>query len=694
MKNLKFVTKLQLSFGIIALISTVIAVFNLGVLKNLDNTKLSIYEEFVNPTNTIDKIYSQYKEMQFILLKFSVPVFAEEIGENVALIQDYKSRIDKEFEDLTTSNFDDQIKANMEEIAGTWKNYKNVVADAILSAAATQDFEMAAIIASTSGEETGRLLNQKFNEVKQILSDKSNTLNASYDDSTSFAYKFVIMGMLAGAIVLLLAIFKLAPSLGKPLKRMQEVITEFSLGNYDSPIDASSKDEFGKVAQSLSKLKEAQIKKVILAQKISDGIFEEVDLASEKDELAKAFNKEVEIIRSLQTEILQIIDENKNGNSKYRGNASKFQGNWKSFINGINETLDVVSEPIKEGVAALERIGNGDLTVRIEKDYKGDHQLIKNSINRTADSLAKAIFELNSAVQATASAANEISSSSEEMASGIEEQSSQTSEIVLAIEQMTRTILDNTDNATSAAKLAKESGNKAKAGDKVIDDTVQGMNRISEVVRKSAETVFTLGQNSDKIGEIVQVIDDIADQTNLLALNAAIEAARAGEQGRGFAVVADEVRKLAERTTKATKEIASMIKTIQKDTADAVKSMEIGTKEVESGKELVGKAGEMLGEIIEGSQKVTDVVILVAEASEQQSSASEQISRNIEAISSVTQQSTAGVHQIARAAEDLSRLTVNLQDLINVFKIESKNYAETHSKKRVSNINLTNVNYV
>ena len=162
------------------------------------------------------------------------------------------------------------------------------------------------------------------------------------------------------------------------------------------------------------------------------------------------------------------------------------------------------------------------------------------------------------------------------------------------------------------------------------------MIKISEVVKQSAETVQALGKSSDQIGEIVQVIDDIADQTNLLALNAAIEAARAGEQGRGFAVVADEVRKLAERTTKATKEIATMIKQIQKDTNDAVESMQQGTAEVEVGKKLAEKAGSSLQEIIHGAEQVVDIVTQVAAASEEQSSAAEQISKNIESTHIVT----------------------------------------------------------
>ena len=153
-------------------------------------------------------------------------------------------------------------------------------------------------------------------------------------------------------------------------------------------------------------------------------------------------------------------------------------------------------------------------------------------------------------------------------------------------------------------------------------------------------------------------------------MNAAIEAARAGEQGRGFAVVADEIRKLAERTTKATKEIASMIKQIQKETEGAVISMTEGTEEVDNGKALADKAGQSLNQIITDAQEVVDIVTQVAAASEEQSSAAEQISKNIEAINNVTRESAEGIQQIAKTSEDLSNLTINLQGLISKFKFE------------------------
>jgi methyl-accepting chemotaxis protein len=377
-------------------------------------------------------------------------------------------------------------------------------------------------------------------------------------------------------------------------------------------------------------------------------------------------------INALITDMIMLSDNAVEGRLSQRADASKHLGDYGKIIKGVNDTLDSIVIPINEGVKALEKMSLGDMTIRITSDYKGDHQLIKNSINAVAESLNKALNDVSEAVSATASASNQISSSTEEMAAGASEQTQQAAEVAGAIEQMTKTILDNTKNATNAATNAKDAGQKAKEGGKVVSNTIEGMNRIAKVVKKSSEKVQALGESSDQIGEIAQVIDDIANQTNLLALNAAIEAARAGEQGRGFAVVADEVRKLAERTTKATKEIADTIKKIQKDTADAVLAMDEGAKEVNAGIILTNEAGDSLKEIIASAERVVDNVSQVAAASEEQSSAASEISKSIEAISSVTQESASGTNQIAQAAEDLNRLTLNLEKLVDQFKINDR----------------------
>ena len=359
-------------------------------------------------------------------------------------------------------------------------------------------------------------------------------------------------------------------------------------------------------------------------------------------------------------------------------------------------TRNLIFRPLREVVMQLKRVSQRDLspidTPALEAKIGSNDEVgqLARSFKATMDELRRVIREVHDSATAVASASTEISSSTEQMAAGASEQTSQAAEVASAVEEMTKTIIENSRNASDTAETAKQAKHAAEQGGLVVDETVEGMKRIADVVKQSASTVQELGKSSDQIGEIISVIDDIADQTNLLALNAAIEAARAGEQGRGFAVVADEVRKLAERTTKATKEIALMIKKIQTDTKDAVVSMEQGTLQVDEGIKLADKAGASLHEIVGISQKVTDMVTQIAAASEEQSRASEEISKNVEGISTVTGETAQATQQIARASEDLNRLTENLQQLVGRFKLSggSSTRATEDRKKSVRRTNV------
>jgi methyl-accepting chemotaxis protein len=317
-------------------------------------------------------------------------------------------------------------------------------------------------------------------------------------------------------------------------------------------------------------------------------------------------------------------------------------------------------------------IDNADLNTQINANRADEMGQLQHSFDRFVASLRETLIQVSETAASVASASAEISSSTEEMAAGSQEQTTQSEEIARAVEQMAKTIAVNSENAGETAHTAEQAKTAAEQGGKVVTETVGEMKQIANVVRESAGTIQNLGKSSDQIGEIIGVIEHIADQTNLLALNAAIEAARAGEQGRGFAVVADEVRKLAEQTTKATKQIAGMIQQIQSDSHGAVNSMANATKQVDAGIVLADRAGTSLQEIVRTSQKVTDMVTQIAVANEEQSSSSEQISKNMEAIATVTQQTASGTQQIARAAEDLNRLTEALQQLVGQFRLTSQ----------------------
>ncbi len=481
---------------------------------------------------------------------------------------------------------------------------------------------------------------------------------------------YIIIIFVLATLLITGLVYYISGKITEPINKAVDAIKEISTGDLSTRLAVESEDEIGVMSETFNKFTDGLRDLVKILHEVSKGNVEVYfEPRSNKDEIAPAINNSVGSLKLLINETNELLDAALKGKLEIRGDITKFSGGFKEILRGMNELMNVIQKPIAEGSSVLQVLATGDLTVRMEGNYEGYFNNIKESINALATSFNSLILELTGAVQAAASAANQISASTEEMAAGAQEQSAQASEVATAVEEMTSTIFETTKNANVAAENAKVAGDTANEGGQVVYKTVEGMNRISEVVGKAAATVQALGKSSDQIGEIVQVINDIADQTNLLALNAAIEAARAGEQGRGFAVVADEVRKLAERTTKATKEIATMIKQIQKDTADAVTSIQAGEKEVEGGKVMAVKSGESLKAIVTAANKVVDMINAVASASEEQSSAAEQISKSIESINNVTHESASGIQQVARASEDLNRLTENLQALTERFKV-------------------------
>lgn len=313
--------------------------------------------------------------------------------------------------------------------------------------------------------------------------------------------------------------------------------------------------------------------------------------------------------------------------------------------------------------------GAGDLTSRLDADASDEIGKTSEAFNKLMEQLQGIIQHVKQATDQVSSAAVELAAMSEQMSNGSYNQTQQTLQVAAAVEEMTASVGEVARNASNVADVSKDAREMADRGGDVVGEAVNGMEKIAQSVKDTARVIEALGASSKQIGEIVSVIDNIAEQTNLLALNAAIEAARASEQGRGFAVVADEVRKLAERTTKATSEIAGMINVIQVDINKAVTTMNEGTGEVESGVTLANEAGQALHQIVDGSQKVMDMIMQIAAASEEQSSVSSEISRNVEQISNLCKENNAAASQTAQSSDDLLKLATNLQMMVNHFKV-------------------------
>jgi methyl-accepting chemotaxis protein len=327
----------------------------------------------------------------------------------------------------------------------------------------------------------------------------------------------------------------------------------------------------------------------------------------------------------------------------------------------LNNLIDMIRE-----VAT----GDGDLTKRLNLSRKDEIGKLGHWFDLFLGNLHSIMSQVRDTTQVVASASTEIAASAEEMAVGLQTQERQTQQVAAAVEQMSQSVSEVAAKSVDATAAAEESQHLAERGGGIVSGTVSTMQGIESDVNESAQMVNSLGKRSETIGEIIGVINDIADQTNLLALNAAIEAARAGEHGRGFAVVADEVRKLAERTQQATEEVSQSIRGIQSETQEAVRRIESSTGRVSKGVELASEAGSALRTIVLSSQSLQGMVQGIAAAANQQSAASSEIARAVEGISEVTRQSSDGASQAAQAAGDLAHQSERLQSLVSRFKLE------------------------
>jgi len=329
----------------------------------------------------------------------------------------------------------------------------------------------------------------------------------------------------------------------------------------------------------------------------------------------------------------------------------------------------IITAPLRTAVTIADRIAEGDLTAHIEEggtDETGHLMAaLKNMVARLKEIVSSTV-DISATI---AAASDQLHATATQIATGTEQVASQAATVATASEEMAATSSDIAHNSHLAAEASQKSSDAAGRGATVVDQTISGMKTIADRVRETSQAIEELGSHSEQIGEIVGTIEDIADQTNLLALNAAIEAARAGEQGRGFAVVADEVRALAERTTKATHEIGGMIRSMQGKTKAAVAAMEERVREVEEGAQSSVESGQALAEILNRIGDVSQQVTQIATAAEEQTATTGEVSSNIQQITEVVNQTARGAEETAEAAAQLATKAHDLQDLVKTFRL-------------------------
>ncbi|HFE37125.1 MAG TPA: methyl-accepting chemotaxis protein [Gammaproteobacteria bacterium] len=330
-----------------------------------------------------------------------------------------------------------------------------------------------------------------------------------------------------------------------------------------------------------------------------------------------------------------------------------------------------ISSPIRHAAEAMDDIaeGEGDLSKRLNEEGKDELGHLSAAFNRFANKVHGIVSQVAGSTAQLASSAKHMSEVTQLTTEGVRQQQNETEQVATAMNEMTMTVQQVAEHASDAAQSAQSANKETDIGQQVVNRVVESINTLAGEIESASAVIQQLEDESENIGSVLDVIRGIAEQTNLLALNAAIEAARAGEQGRGFAVVADEVRTLASRTQKSTEEIQTMIQRLQTGSREAVLAMNSSTEKAQQSVSHADEAGKSLQTISQAVNRITDMNIQIASAAEEQGGVANEINRNINNINEVVQQTAEGSQQISQASEELSQLSLELKVLVSQFKL-------------------------
>lgn len=522
-----------------------------------------------------------------------------------------------------------------------------------------------------------------WNYTKQTFEPWNYTIVSAYSNSDlgltapiSRVRWYIFLGGLFIAALLCGICLLVARRITEPLNQAVEVANRLSTG--DLSVDLSiprSGDETGQLLVAMENMTRYLNEMADTSDEIASGnLSVQVVSRSTDDRFGSSFERMTDYLRSMARISDEIAAGNLDTRVAPRSEQDRFGTAFKNMLDNTlglvqsREERDSIQKSVMKLLEEVADVANGDLTVEAEvtADATG---AIADAFNFMIAELRQIITNVKQATLQVSSSASEIQSTTEHLAEGSEAQARQIVETSKSIEDMVSSIQKVSENAALSAGVADQALANAQQGAQAVQNNINAMGKIRDQVQETSKRIKRLGERSQEIGEITGVIDDLADRTSLLALNASIQASMAGEAGRGFAVVAEEVERLAERSADATKQIATLIKTIQSETNEAVAAMEDTTREVVDGSSLANEAGQALSEIEIVSHRLANLIGSISDASQQQARGSEAIAHSISGISNVTQQVATSTKQAADSVRGLVSLADNLRGSVVTFKL-------------------------